>query len=55
MVLVKSEEISVKPKFNVQHNNLLFIKPIFKKKKKQQNKTNNARINSTSNGGNQQT
>ena len=53
MVLVKSEEISVKPKFNVQHNNLLFIKPIFKKKK--QNKTNNARINSTSNGGNQQT
>ena len=32
MVLVKSEEISVKPKFNVQHNNLLFIKPIFKKK-----------------------
>ena len=33
MVLVKSEEISVKPKFNVQHNNLLFIKPIFKKKK----------------------
>ena len=36
MVLVKSEEISVKPKFKVQHNNLLFIKPIFKKK---QNKT----------------
>ena len=38
MVLVKSEEISVKPKFNVQHNNLLFIKPIFKKNKTKQNK-----------------
>ena len=38
MVLVKSEEISVKPKFNVQHNNLLFIKPIFKKKKNNKTK-----------------
>ena len=39
MVLVKSEEISVKPKFNVQHNNLLFIKPIFKKKKNKTKQT----------------